>query len=141
MVGVKVEDNHNILFWQTRIKITEAPEVFKPQEIPETAIPFYRRHEDIRSFLHDPFGKDPSGTYGLELTANDRFLIKITAITEITLNSKNTLCPSLFLFNYIIVTFGLEMETLVSSQLLQIKDATAGALARLQKTKPKSRWK
>ena len=71
MVLVKVEDTHNILFWQTRIRITQAPEVFKPQEIPETAIPFYQRHEDIRSFLHDPFGKDPSGAYGLELTAND----------------------------------------------------------------------
>jgi enoyl-CoA hydratase/carnithine racemase len=37
--------------------------------------------------------------------------------------------------------FGLELETLVSSQLLQTKDATTGALARLQKTKPKWRWK
>jgi enoyl-CoA hydratase/carnithine racemase len=37
--------------------------------------------------------------------------------------------------------FGLELETLVSSQLLQTKDAMSGALARLQKTKPKWRWK
>lgn len=37
--------------------------------------------------------------------------------------------------------FGLELETLVSSQLLQTKDAMAGALARLQKTKPKWKWK
>ncbi len=36
---------------------------------------------------------------------------------------------------------GLEMETLVSSQLLQTKDAMSGALARLQKTKAKWRWK
>lgn len=36
---------------------------------------------------------------------------------------------------------GLEMETLVSSQLIQTKDAMSGALARLQKTKPKWRWK
>ena len=36
---------------------------------------------------------------------------------------------------------GLELETLVSSQLLQTKDATSGALARLQKTKPKWHWK
>ena len=36
---------------------------------------------------------------------------------------------------------GLEMETLVSSQLLQTKDAMSGVLARLQKTKPKWRWK
>lgn len=37
--------------------------------------------------------------------------------------------------------FGLELETLVSSQLLQTKDAVNGALARLSKTKPKWRWK
>jgi enoyl-CoA hydratase/carnithine racemase len=36
---------------------------------------------------------------------------------------------------------GLELETLVSSQLLQTKDAMAGALARLQKTKPVWKWK
>jgi len=36
---------------------------------------------------------------------------------------------------------GLEMETLVSSQLLQTKDAMSGVFARLQKTKPKWRWK
>ena len=36
---------------------------------------------------------------------------------------------------------GLELETLVSSQLLQTKDATSGALARMQKTKPKWRFK
>jgi enoyl-CoA hydratase/carnithine racemase len=37
--------------------------------------------------------------------------------------------------------FGLELETLVSSQLLQTKDAVSGALARLQKVKPKWKWK
>ncbi|MHA1192435.1 MAG: enoyl-CoA hydratase/isomerase family protein [Promethearchaeota archaeon] len=39
------------------------------------------------------------------------------------------------------VSLGLELETLVSSQLLQTKDATSGALARLTKTKPKWKWK
>jgi enoyl-CoA hydratase/carnithine racemase len=39
------------------------------------------------------------------------------------------------------IGLGLELETLVSSQLLQTKDATTGALARLQKTKPKWRFK
>lgn len=38
-------------------------------------------------------------------------------------------------------SFGLELETLVSSQLLQTKDAMAGALARLQRKEPKWRWK
>jgi len=39
------------------------------------------------------------------------------------------------------VAFGLELETLISSQLLQTKDTVNAALARLQKTKPKWRWK
>lgn len=37
--------------------------------------------------------------------------------------------------------FGLELETLVSSQLFQTKDAKSGGLARLQKVKPKWLWK
>jgi len=39
------------------------------------------------------------------------------------------------------IALGLELETLVSSQLLQTKDATAGALARMMKKKPKWKWK
>ena len=39
------------------------------------------------------------------------------------------------------IALGLELETLVSSQLLQTKDAVNGALARLTKTKPKWKWK
>ena len=45
-VGVRVEENYDILFWQTRIRITQAPELFKPQEVPESAVPFYQKHED-----------------------------------------------------------------------------------------------
>ncbi|MHA1327646.1 MAG: enoyl-CoA hydratase, partial [Promethearchaeota archaeon] len=37
------------------------------------------------------------------------------------------------------INFGNELETLVSSQLLQTKDFSIGAAARLQKVKPK--WK
>lgn len=37
--------------------------------------------------------------------------------------------------------FGLELETLVSSQLLQTKDMVTGALARMSKTKPKWKFK
>ena len=58
-------------FWQTRIQITQTPEPFIPQVIPESAVPFYQRHEDIRSFLYDPYGNNPPSTYGLELTAKD----------------------------------------------------------------------
>ncbi len=65
------ENEENILLWQSRIKITQAPEPFIPQFIPENAVPFYQEHEDIRSFLYDPFGDIPSGAYGVELTAND----------------------------------------------------------------------
>ena len=78
-VGLRVEEDPKQIankgeaesFWQTRIQITQAPEPFIPQSIPETAVPFYQRHEDIRSFLYDPFGNNPPGVYGLELTAKD----------------------------------------------------------------------
>ncbi|TXT58228.1 MAG: 3-hydroxypropionyl-coenzyme A dehydratase [Promethearchaeota archaeon] len=39
------------------------------------------------------------------------------------------------------VTLGSELETLTSSQLLQTKDFMTGALSKLQKKKPKWRWK
>ncbi len=39
------------------------------------------------------------------------------------------------------IAFGNELETLVSSQLLQTKDAMSGALARMQRTKPAWKWK
>ncbi|MFO7797944.1 MAG: enoyl-CoA hydratase/isomerase family protein [Promethearchaeia archaeon] len=39
------------------------------------------------------------------------------------------------------IALGLELETLVSSQLLQTKDATAGALSRMMKKKPTWKWK
>jgi len=77
MVVVKMEEKHSInnrekeLFWQARIRIMQAPEPFQLRLIPETAIPFYQKHENIRSFLYDPFGNNPPDVYGLELTAND----------------------------------------------------------------------
>lgn len=40
--------------------------------MPENTVPFYQTHEDIRSFLYDPFGDDPPSAYGLELTAAER---------------------------------------------------------------------
>ena len=64
-----LEDNDS--HWQNRIEITQVPVLFTPMIIPETAVPFYQRHEDIRSFLYDPFGNNPPDTYGLELTAKD----------------------------------------------------------------------
>ena len=75
-----------ILFWQTRIKLNQAPEQFKPQMIPESAIPFYQKPEDIRSFLFDPFGKNPSWTYGLEITANDN--IELVFFTKVESESE-----------------------------------------------------
>ncbi|MFX1575310.1 MAG: ATP-binding protein [Promethearchaeota archaeon] len=60
------------LIWQSRINITQAPELFIPKPTPENVVPFYQKHEDIRSFLYDPFGEDPPGTYGLELRANEK---------------------------------------------------------------------
>ncbi len=60
-----------IRFWQVRIRITQLPEPFAPQFVPEGTVPFYQKPEDIRSFLYDPFGINPSSSYGLELTARD----------------------------------------------------------------------
>jgi len=60
------------LFWQTRIQITQAPEKFEPEEIPENAVPFYQTPGDIRTFLNDPLGKKPSCIYGLKITATDK---------------------------------------------------------------------
>ena len=60
-----------IRFWQVRIRITQLPEPFAPQLVPEGAVPFYQKPEDIRSFLYDPFGNNPSSSYGLELVARD----------------------------------------------------------------------
>ncbi|MFX1500984.1 MAG: enoyl-CoA hydratase/isomerase family protein [Promethearchaeota archaeon] len=39
------------------------------------------------------------------------------------------------------ISFGLELETLVSSQLFQTKDTKNAGLARLQRTEPKWEWK
>ena len=49
----------------------KAPELFIPQPTHENAVPIYQKHEDIRSFLYDPFGEDPPDTCGLELRANE----------------------------------------------------------------------
>lgn len=68
-------------FWQIRIKITQAPELFEPDEMPNDTIPFYQKPEHIRSFLYDPFGGNPPSTYGLELMANRN--IDITFFTKV----------------------------------------------------------
>lgn len=79
------------LFWQTRINITQAPEKFVPKEIPESVVPFYQSPGDIRTFLYDPFGKDPPCTYDLELTANDK--IEVFFFTKAESESEAILAP------------------------------------------------
>ena len=69
-----------ISFWQTCIDITQSPWPFIPQNVPENAVPFYQKHEDIRSFLYDPFGDDPPSTYGLKLINSDN--IKVSFFTK-----------------------------------------------------------
>ncbi len=68
---------NKVLFWQARIKITQAPVPFEPREIPESLKVLYQEPE-IRSFLNDPLGL--SVTYGLELNVNDK--IDITFFTK-----------------------------------------------------------
>jgi len=67
MINVKDE----ISFWQSRICITQDPEVFKPEVIPDSMIPFYQRPEDIRTFLYDPFGEEPPASYGVEIKSGN----------------------------------------------------------------------
>ncbi|MHA1492151.1 MAG: ATP-binding protein [Promethearchaeota archaeon] len=62
----------NILFWQARIRITQAPIPIEPITILENEVPKYQDPVKFRSFLNDPFGNNPSRTYGLEITANDK---------------------------------------------------------------------
>ncbi|MHA2399009.1 MAG: helicase HerA domain-containing protein, partial [Promethearchaeota archaeon] len=87
--GVKVvgrynrtqEETKGTPLWHTRITITQAPEPFIPQHLPEEAVPFYQKREDIRTFLYDPFGGDPPKIYGLELTANEN--VKVRFFTQV----------------------------------------------------------
>lgn len=66
-----IKSENKILFWQARIKITQAPEIFKPEQIPESAVPFYQKSEDMRTFLYDPFGENPPASYGVEFNAGN----------------------------------------------------------------------
>ena len=60
--------------------MTQAPEPFIPHHLPEEAVPFYQKREDIRTFLYDPFGGDPPKTYGLELSSNEN--VKVRFFTQ-----------------------------------------------------------
>ena len=66
-----IKTENDILFWQVRVKITQAPEIFKPKFTPERVIPFYQKPEDFRTFLYDPFGESPPASYGVEFNAGN----------------------------------------------------------------------
>jgi len=65
-------EKNSILFWQTQVHLTQAPEIFKPRVVPEDTVPFYQIQENFRSFLSDPFGEEPNSTYGVEIVANKK---------------------------------------------------------------------
>jgi hypothetical protein len=75
-----------ILFWQSQVHLSQAPEIFKAKELPRDAVPVYQIKESIRSFLSDPFGEDPESTYGVEIIANNKvevmFYTKTTSRDE-----------------------------------------------------------
>ena len=66
----------DILFWQVRIVITQSPEEFQPRSIQEGEIPEWQAHENFRSFLYDPVGSKSPTSFGLELFAKEKLLLK-----------------------------------------------------------------
>jgi hypothetical protein len=68
--------NNDLLFWQTRIKITQSPHPEEPKkELEKQAkkpLPSYQDLDTSRSFLMDPFGYYDSKSYGLEISAEKR---------------------------------------------------------------------
>ncbi len=61
-----------ILFWQVRVKVTQAPEPFKVKNGKKEENLQYLEEPEERSFLYDPLGFSSEKSYGLELTAKNR---------------------------------------------------------------------
>ena len=70
------------LFWQVRIRLTQAPYPFEPETITEGSTTVYQQIENIRSFLVDFFGPEKNLAYGLEISAHDKLEIKFFARAE-----------------------------------------------------------
>ena len=61
-----------ILFWEARIKLTQAPENSENKEIQHNLLSNNENQEDIQTFLYDPIGSKPYRTYGLDIKASKR---------------------------------------------------------------------
>ena len=70
------------LFWQVRIRLTQAPYPFEPETITEGSTTVYQYVENIRSFLMDFYGPERNLAYGLEISAHEKLEITFFARAE-----------------------------------------------------------
>jgi len=70
------------LFWQVRIRLTQAPYPFEPETITEGSTTVYQQIENIRSFLVDFFGPERNLAYGLEISAHEKLEVNFFARAE-----------------------------------------------------------
>ena len=67
------------LFWQVRIRLTQAPYPFEPKIIAEGSVDVYEQVENFRTFLLDFFGPERDLSYGLEISAQEKIDITFFA--------------------------------------------------------------
>jgi len=74
------------LFWQVRIRLTQAPYPFEPEIIAEGSVDVYERVENFRTFLIDFFGPERDLAYGFEISAQEKidiiFFARVAARLE-----------------------------------------------------------
>ena len=70
------------MFWQVRIRLTQAPYPFEPETITEGSTTVYQQVENFRSFLLDFFGPERNLAYGLEISAHEKLEITFFARAE-----------------------------------------------------------
>ena len=75
------------LFWQVRIRLTQAPYPFEPEAITEGSTTVYQQVENFRSFLLDFFGPERNLAYGLEISAHEKLDITSFARVETKLEA------------------------------------------------------
>ena len=71
--------NQTPLFWQVRIRLTQAPYPFEPETITEGSTTAYQQIENFRSFLLDFFGPERNLAYCLEISAHEKLEITFFA--------------------------------------------------------------
>ena len=78
---------HVPLFWQVRIRLTQAPYPFEPEIIAEGSVDVYEQVENFRTFLLDFFGPERDLAYGFEISAQEKIEIAFFARVETKLEA------------------------------------------------------